>query len=275
MTPSPATPRAVFAASLEHKEPTTQAAYLHTLSRLEAWAEHETRNVEQLQTADLRRFLAEEGRQYASSTINLRRAAVRAYYKSLHRAGVIQHDPGRQLRRVQMDHRNSSGPIADLSDHDLAHVRKRAARLGAIHSLAVCLLHETPTSIASVARLTLDELAEDVRDRRTYLLVGNAAAGKTPWPISVQAREAVEALRSEQPRLISPSTKNPNLLLVRSALEETRIDAGIHTPDLAAALKGAQRREEHELCQQVRLRRNRLAVYRRDLLPRLTILTEL
>jgi hypothetical protein len=102
------------------------------------------------------------------------------------------------------------------------------------------------------------------------VLLGNTAASKTPWSISDQARRAIDALRSDHARLISPLTKNPNLVKVRRILGETREHAGIETPDLAAALKGTQRREERELCKQLRLQPRRLSEYRRRLLAELT-----
>jgi hypothetical protein len=64
-------------------------------------------------------------------------------------------------------------------------------------------------------------------------------------------------------------TKNPNILKVRSVLGQTRAHAKIETADLAAALKGTQRREERELCEQLRLQPRRLAEYRRRLLAEL------
>jgi hypothetical protein len=57
--------------------------------------------------------------------------------------------------------------------------------------------------------------------------------------------------------------------MVRAALEQTRKRADLKTPDLAAALKGTQRREEQELCEQLRLKPHRLSEYRRQLLPEL------
>jgi site-specific recombinase XerD len=273
MTRSPTALRGVFETYLASKQPATQAAYLHSLSRLEAWAERETLSIETLEARDLKRFLAEEGRQSARSTINIRYAAVRAYYKSLHQAGIVKNDSSQQLQALRINRSTSSGAIADLGEDEVTYIRMRAKQLGAIHSLAVCLLHETPISLAGVARLTLGELAEDFNRPRTYLLLGKTTK-KTPWPITTRAREAIDALRTEHPRLISPTTKNPNHLLVRAALEETRIDANIQAPDLAAALKGAQRRKEHELCEQLRLGRRRLAVYRRNVLPRLRALSE-
>ncbi len=61
---------------------------------------------------------------------------------------------------------------------------------------------------------------------------------------------AIDALRTNHPRLISSLTKNPNLLKVRQTLEQTRAHSEIEIADLAAALKGTQRREERELCEE-------------------------
>jgi hypothetical protein len=41
-------------------------------------------------------------------------------------------------------------------------------------------------------------------------------------PISDQARRAIDTLRTNHARLMSPLTKNPNLLKVRQTLEQTR-----------------------------------------------------
>lgn len=110
------------------------------------------------------------------------------------------------------------------------------------------------------------DLSEDA-DHRTFLLLGRTPASKTPWPLGDQARRAVETLRNGHTRLISPATRNPNLLKVHSILGGTRAKTQIGTPDLAAALKGTQRREERELCEQLRLQPHRLAEIRRQLLP--------
>jgi hypothetical protein len=61
--------------------------------------------------------------------------------------------------------------------------------------------------------------------------------------------------------------------MVRAALEQTRVSADIEIPDLAAALRGMQRREEQELCRQLRLRPRRFAEYRRALLAGMTPLS--
>jgi hypothetical protein len=106
------------------------------------------------------------------------------------------------------------------------------------------------------------------------VLVGRTAASKTPWPISDQARRAIDTLRTNHARLISPLTNNPNLLKVRQTLEQTRAHSKIEIADLAAALKGTQRREERELCEELRVQPRRLAEYARRLLPNLTPLSD-
>jgi len=266
---TPAThPRAMFEAHLASGQPSTRATYLRSLQRLEAWAEHEALDTRQLTSADLGRFLADEGRQYARGSIKVRLAALRAFYQCLRDSGLISDDPTRGLRTIPTAHRPSSQPIAYLAGSDLAKLRAHAETLSPEHSLAICLLHETPISIAGIARLSVDELAENP-NQQTFVLLGKSPTSKTPWPISDQARRATDALRSDHTRLISPLTKNPNLLRVRIILGETQVRANVATPDLAAALKGTQRREERELCEQLRLQPHRLAQYRRRLLAEL------
>jgi site-specific recombinase XerD len=265
--------RAIFEAHIASKQPATRAAYLRCLQRLEAWAEREAQDPEHLQTTDLERFLAEDGRQYARSSINVHRAALRTFYECLHKTGLIDTDPTHELRRVPTDHLSSSQPIAYLAHADLGQLRAQAEDLGPAHSLTICLLHETPLGIAGIARLSIDDLVESL-DHKTYVLVGRTAASKTPWPISDQARRAIDALRTDHARLISPLTKNPNLLKVRQALEQTRAHSKIEIADLAAALKGTQRREERELCEELRVQPRRLPGYARRLLPNLTPLSD-
>jgi site-specific recombinase XerD len=269
VTPPATQLRALFETNyLASKSPGTRACYRRSIGRLEAWAKRETLDLGQLQTTDLRRFLAEQGRQYAPGSIKVSRAALRAFYQCLYDAGAIEDDPAYRLRHMTIGHPASSQPIAYLTDEDIAHVRAIAHELGAVHSLVVCLLHETPIAIAGVARLSLADLAED-RTGKTFLILGRTAASRTPRPLSDQARTAITSLRSSHARLISPTTKNPNQLVVRAALEQTRKQADLQTPDLAAALKGTQRREERELCEQLRLKPQRLSEYRRQLLPEL------
>jgi site-specific recombinase XerD len=265
-TPAPR-PRVIFETHLASKQPYTRETYLRSLQRLEAWAENQGLDTKHLKTADLERFLADEGRQYARGSIKVRLAALRAFYQCLHSRGLINDDPTRRLGRIPTDHRPSSQPVAYLDENDLAQLRAHAETLGSEPSLAICLLHETPISIAGIARLSVDDLAESP-SQQTFVLLGNTPASKTPWPISDQARRAIDALRSDHPRLML-LTKNPNLLKVRSVLGQTRAYAKIETPDIAAALKGTQRREERELCEQLRLQPRRLVEYRRRLLAEL------
>lgn len=266
---TPATPtRAMFEAHLASKQASTRETYLRSLQRLEAWAKSEALDTRHLTTAELERFLADEGRLYARGSIRVRLSALRAFYQCLHDNELISDDPTHRLAGVPADHRASSRPIAYLSENDLAELRAHAETLGPEHSLTICLLHETPISIAGIARLTVHDVAENP-SRQSFVLLGNTPASKTPWPISDQARRAIDVLGNDHPRLISPLTKNPNLLKVRSVLGQTRAYAKIETPDIAAALKGTQRREERELCEQLRLQPRRLVEYRRRLLAEL------
>lgn len=269
VTPPATRLRALFEEDyLASKSPGTRSCYLRSIERLEAWARREALDLGQLQTDDLRRFLAEHGRQYAAGTIKVHRAALRAFYQCLFNTGVIEDDPAYRLRHTPVSHLAPSEPVAYLTDDDIADVRAAAQQLGVVHSLVVCLLHEAPTSIAGIARLSVDDFAENPK-HQTFILLGRTVASTTPWPISEQAREAIDALRNEHARLISPLTKNPNQLKVRIALGETYARAKMETPDLAAALRGTQRREERELCEQLRLQPHRLAYYRRQLLAEL------
>src|ERR1700729_1213987 len=68
-------------------------------------------------------------------------------------------------------------------------------------------------------------------------------------------------LRTGHPRLISPLTKNPNLVLVRAAIEEVRVHAGIQTSNLATALKDTRRRSERERCDRMQLKPATFAPY--------------
>lgn len=101
------------------------------------------------------------------------------------------------------------------------------------------------------------------------MILGKTPTTQTPWRIGQQAREAVDTLKNDQPRLISPHTKNPNLLLVRAAIEQTRVAAGIQTPKLVTAFQNARRRDEHELCAEIRLEPDQFRQYQRKLLRKL------
>jgi site-specific recombinase XerD len=257
--------RTIFQASVASKGAETRKAYLRSLQRLAAWAQSEGTDTEDLQAAALERFLAEEGRQYARGTLEVRLAALRAFYRYLHSIGLLDEDPTNSLSPIPPDRGFSNRPIAHLTEYDLAQLRVHAEKLGPEHSLAICLLHETPISVLGIARLSVDNLAE--RRQRTFVLLGQTPASKQPWSVSEQARRAIDALRSDDhPRLISPLTKNPNTPKVLRVLGETQTHAKVVTPDLPAALKGVQRREEQELCAQLRLKPKSLAEHRRRLL---------
>ncbi len=76
------------------------------------------------------------------------------------------------------------------------------------------------------------------------------------------------ALRTEHPRLISPLTKNLNL--VRAAIEEVRVQAGVQTSNLVTKLKDTRRRSEQERCDRMQLKPGSFAPYQRELLRELT-----
>jgi hypothetical protein len=116
---------------------------------------------------------------------------------------------------------------------------RRTRRLARHHlpaTAAARVLHETPASVSRIARLSSADFAEDTKGK-TYAILGKNAARCAPWPISGQARDAVDTLRGEEDdaRLISPQTKNPNVHMVRAAVEQTRADADVQTPNLIAA----------------------------------------
>lgn len=71
------------------------------------------------------------------------------------------------------------------------------------------MLHETPASVSRIARLSRADFAEEGTKGKTYAILGKNAARCAPWPISGQARDAIDALRGEEDdaRLISPQTK--------------------------------------------------------------------
>jgi Phage integrase, N-terminal SAM-like domain len=265
MTQPPIGHRTLFQTHLASKSPNTRRIYETTLQRLETWAQRNELDLVQMETADLERFLAEEGRRYSSATIQVRRAALRAFYGSLEDAGMIELDPAYKLRLALIDHLASTGPVAYLTDEAVAGLREHALRLGPISSLAICMLHETPASVRRIASLSITNFAQDGKGQ-TYAILGRSTATNVPWPISRQILNAAEALRSEHPRLISPLTKNPNVLLVKDAIEQTRLSAGIQTPNLPDALKHAHRRRVQALGAQMRLESRSLLRYQRTLL---------
>jgi hypothetical protein len=143
--------RTLFQTYLASKSPNTRRIYETTLQRLETWAQRNELDLVQMETADLERFLAEEGRRYSSATIQVRRAALRAFYGSLEDTGMIELDPAYKLRLASIDHLASTGPVAYLTDEAVAGLREHALRLGPISSLAICMLHETPASVRRIA----------------------------------------------------------------------------------------------------------------------------
>lgn len=266
MTPPRTDLHKVFRTHLSSKSPDTQRVYLTCLQHLETWAERDELDVVQLRTADLERFLADEGRRYSSATIQVRRAALRAFYESLERTGMIEFDPAYKLRLASIDHLASSGPVEYLTGEAITRLREHALQLGPISSLSICMLHETPASVRRIASLAITDFAQDAKGR-SYAILGQSTTSITPWRISQQTRDAVEALQSDLPRLISPRTKNPNILMVKAAVEQTRMRAGVQTPNLAGALKHFYRRAERELCTQLRLEPRNFQNYKRTLLP--------
>lgn len=266
MSTSPPELRGVFEAHLVAKTHNTQAVYLRCLQCLESWADGEGLDLTRLQTAELMRFLAEEARHCSSSTIHVRRAALRAFYASLEEAGIIECSPAEKLRLAALERFSSTGPVAYVTDEAIDALRGQATKLGPVHSLTICMLHETPASVSRIARLSNADFAESTKGK-TYAILGKSAASCAPWPISAQARDAVDALRGEDDaRLISPQTKNPNVYMVRAAVEQTRADAGVQTPNLIDALKNAHRRREREICERLRIEPANFLYYRRTLL---------
>lgn len=265
MTQPPIGHRTLFQTHLASKSPNTRRIYETTLQRLETWAQRNELDLVQMETPDLERFLAEEGRRYSSATIQVRRAALRAFYGSLEDAGMIELDPAYKLRLASIDHLASTGPVAYLTDEAVDGLREHALRLGPISSLAICMLHETPASVRRIASLSITDFAQDGKSQ-TYAILGRSIATNVPWPISRQILNAAEALRTEHPRLISPLTKNPNVLLVKDAIEQTRLSAGIQMPNLPDALKHAHRRRVQALGAQMRLESRSLLRYQRTLL---------
>jgi site-specific recombinase XerD len=256
--------RTLFQRHLASKSPDTQRVYLTSLQRLETWADRNQLEIVQPQTADLERFLAEEGRCHSSATIEVRRAALRAFYKCLENADLIKDDPSYRLRLAPLDHLASIGPVAYLTNEAITRLREHALKHGAVSSLAICMLHETPASVTRIAGLRSSDFAQDAQGK-TYATLGHSTIADAPWPVSQQILDAVEGLQTTHPRLISPLTKNPNILMVKSAIEQTRLSAGVQTPNLAGALKHAYRRRERALCTRLRLQPSSLSQYKRPL----------
>lgn len=96
----------------------------------------------------------------------------------------------------------------------------------------------------------------NARHPRCTVVVHGLTSCRQTWdPVTTLLAEGFTCVRLDLRGhgLISPLTKNPNLLRVRGLLGDTHAQTKIETPDLAAALKGTQRREERELCEQLRL----------------------
>jgi site-specific recombinase XerD len=269
MTQRSAPLRATFQTHIASKSPITRGVYLRGLQHFENWADQSQLDLVELQTKDLERFLTDQGRRYANATLQVRCATLRAFYHSLMQAGLVQDDPTTGLHLSPIENPAALGPVAYLTDEEVARLKESARQLGAVHSLAICMLHQTPISVSRVACLAITDFAEDPQGR-SFAVLGRTPTTQTPWRIGQQAREAVNTLKNDQPRLISPHTKNPNLLLVRAAIEQTRIAAGIQTPKLGTALQNARRRDEHELCARFRLEPDQFRHYQRRLLRKLT-----
>jgi hypothetical protein len=242
-----------------------------SLERLTSWARRDELDLIAAQTPDLERFLAEEVRSYASATVHVRRAAIRAFYAHLMKEGIVESNPASGLHIASTDSiATVHGPVEYLADEEIARLRQHALKRGAVSSLAVCMLHETPANLRQIARLSIADFARDARDKPFAILSQNTAAAKTPWPVSQQAIDAVEALNNESPRLISPLTRNPNLALVQREVQEARLSAGVQIPDVVVALKRAHRRHVQQICAHVRLTPRSLLGYQRTLLDKMT-----
>jgi site-specific recombinase XerD len=270
MAPPTSALSANFHMHLAGKSPETRRVYLASVERLTTWAQRNGLSPIALQAEDLQRFFAEEARSYASATVQVRRAAVRAFYEHLRNEGIVESNPASDVRLASVDRLASlRGPVEYLTDTDITRLRQHARRRGAISNLAVCMLHETPASVRQIARLTIADFAQDAKGR-PFAILGQTATTKTPWPISQQALNAIETLHTDSLRLISPHTRNPNLRIVKVEIQEARLSAGVQTPEVAAALKRAHRRRVQQLCAHVRLTPSGFARYQRMLLPKLT-----
>ena len=148
---------------LASKRPETQRIYMTSLQRLETWAARDDLDVVQLKTADLGRFLAEEGRRYSSATVQVRRAALRAFYGSLRNAGLIELDPAYNMRLASIDHLAATGLVEYLTDEAITRLREQALQLGPVSSMAICMLHETPASVRRIAGLEITDFARRPR----------------------------------------------------------------------------------------------------------------
>lgn len=57
------------------------------------------------------------------------------------------------------------------------------------------MLHETPASVRRIAALSITDFAHDGKGK-TFAILGQSTTANTPWPISQQILDAVEALRA-------------------------------------------------------------------------------
>jgi site-specific recombinase XerD len=271
MAPPATSLSANFQAHLAGKSPRTQEVYLASLERLMRWAQCNELDLLTAQTPDLERFLAEEVRSYASATIHVRRAAIRAFYAHLMKEGIVESNPASGLHIASTESiATVHGPVEYLTDEEITRLRQHALKRGAVCSLAICMLHETPATLRQIARLGIADFARDTGGRPFAILAQKTAAAKTPWPVSQQAIQAVEALSNESPRLISPLTRNPNLALVQREVQEARLSAGVQVPDVVVALKRAHRRRIQQLCAHTRLTPRSIIRYQRMLLDKMT-----
>ena len=89
-----------FAASLAGRSAHTRDAYEHDVAEFVAWAERGgCASPSAIDHRTLRRYLAYlDTRGFARASIARKAAAVRSYLRYLRRHGVIDHDPGRDLR---------------------------------------------------------------------------------------------------------------------------------------------------------------------------------
>lgn len=241
MAPPATSLSANFQAHLAGKSPRTQEVYLASLERLTRWAQRNELDLITAQTPDLERFLADEVRSYASATIHVRRAAIRAFYAHLMKEGIVESNPASGLHIASTESiATVHGPVEYLTDEEITRLRQHALKRGAVCSLAICMLHETPATLRQIARLGIADFARDTGGR-SFAILAQKTAAKTPWPVSQQAIDAVEALNNGSPRLISPLTRNPNLALVQREVQEARLSAGVQIPDVVIALKRAHR----------------------------------
>jgi hypothetical protein len=81
-----------------------------------------------------------------------------------------------RIVRVDRQHRHCTRAVEYLADEEIARLRQHALKRGAVSSLAVCMLHETPANLRQIARLGIADFARDARDRPFAIL------SRTPLP---------------------------------------------------------------------------------------------